>query len=141
MLLVQRLVRPSPGHWRSRQFSCIPAPTVSRFCPPCTRHWVSASRAWGRASASFSLPCGSARPVGRGRASSISQAGPRGMCRLILPWRIGGPEIRPFFCSLYLILKLYLMLLYERGRGGDRADPITFMCKCLIYYACIRDKL
>jgi hypothetical protein len=23
------------------------------------------------------------------------------------------------------------MLLYERGRGGDRADTITFMCKCL----------
>lgn len=45
-----------------------------------------------------------------------------------------------FFFALYFILKLYLMLLYEKEEG-QRADPISLMCKCLIYYACIRDKL
>lgn len=54
-----------------------------------------------------------------------------------------GEQVAPRsgpFCSLYFILKLYLMLLYERGRGGKRAVRHP-MCKCLIYYACIRDKL
>lgn len=28
-----------------------------------------------------------------------------------------------------------------RGGGAGRELSVTFMCKCLIYYACIRDKL
>lgn len=59
-------------------------------------------------------------PLGWGGGPATSQAGPRGMCRFILPWRTGGPERSgPFFCSLYFILKLYLMLLYEGGGAGE----------------------
>lgn len=28
-----------------------------------------------------------------------------------------------------------------KGGGAGTEDPVTLMCKCLIYYACIRDKL
>lgn len=49
------------------------------------------------------FPVAAPGPVGQGRGPAISQAGPRGMCRFILPWRTGGPEIRPFFalCILF----------------------------------------
>lgn len=40
-------------------------------------------------------------PEGPGMGPAISQAGPRGMCRFILLWRTGGPEIRPFLLFVF----------------------------------------
>lgn len=120
-----------PGSWRS-----VPVPSL----PP--RPFVHHGRAthsqpsaWGRASAFLSL-LSAAEPgrEGPGTGPAISQAGPRGMC----PFSCGeqvAPGSGPF-CSLYFILKLYLMLLYERGRGGKRAvrHPYVQMSYLLCVY-------
>lgn len=54
---------------------------------------------------SLGLPFSSPRQCqalwGREGAPAISQAGPRGMCRFILLWRTGGPEIRPFLLFVF----------------------------------------
>lgn len=50
---------------------------------------------------SFLFPAAAPGPVGPGRGPAISQAGPSGMCRFILLWRTGGPEIRPFLLFVF----------------------------------------
>lgn len=54
------------------------------------------------------------------------------MCRLILLWRTGGPRDQAF-CSLYFILKLYLMLLYERGGGAGRELSQSPLCANVLF--------
>lgn len=120
-----------PGSWRSVPVPSLPArPFVHRG-----RATHSQPSAWGRASAFLSL-LSAAEPgrEGPGTGPAISQAGPRGMC----PFSCGeqvAPGSGPF-CSLYFILKLYLMLLYERGRGGKRAvrHPYVQMSYLLCVY-------
>lgn len=120
-----------PGSWRSVPVPSLPArPFVHRG-----RATHSQPSAWGRASAFLSL-LSAAEPgrEGTGTGPAISQAGPRGMC----PFSCGeqvAPGSGPF-CSLYFILKLYLMLLYERGRGGKRAvrHPYVQMSYLLCVY-------
>lgn len=50
---------------------------------------------------SFLFPAAAPGPEGPGVGPTISQAGPRGMCRFILLWRTGGPEIRPFLLFVF----------------------------------------
>lgn len=85
-----------PGRWR-----CIPVPSPSPFVRGgrATRSQPPGPGAGPRPS--FLFPAAAPGPVGPGRGPAISQAGPRGMCRFILPWRTRGPEIRPFLLFVF----------------------------------------
>lgn len=134
-------VGPSPGHWRSRQLAFYSRP----FLVPLRTRWTCHP---------FSVPKGLGPGLGlpfsspRQRQARWGREGAPRSPRQVRVGRVDsfscGEQVAPRsgpFCSLYFILKLYLMLLYERERGGERAVPVTLTCKCLIYYTCIRDKL
>lgn len=100
----ERLGGPEPGHRRSQ-------PLPVRLCPRWARRPCSGPRARGRASASFLSP----RRGGKGPPS------PRQVREGCVDSFSCGEQVAPKagpFCSLYFILKLYLMLLYERGGAG-----------------------
>lgn len=105
--LVQCQYRFTSGRWSGW---ALLLPPLNVNCSRWTRYWFSAPRAWGRASG---LPC--SYPKQRQapwcqKGPSISQAGPRGICRFHSPVENRWSEGQALFCSLYFILKLYLML-------------------------------
>lgn len=98
----------APGHWRARPGRGSPVPP----CPPL--YAVGAARAQG-------LGPGLGLPFsprgGPGRAPPSPRQVREGCVDSFSCGEQVAPKAGPF-CSLYFILKLYLMLLYERGGAG-----------------------
>lgn len=99
-LLVQCQYRSTSGCWSGW---ALLLPPLNVNCSRWTRYWFSAPRAWGRASASLALTRNSARFRGAKRAPQSPRQVREGYVDFILPWRTGGPKVRPFFalCILF----------------------------------------
>lgn len=104
-LLVQCQYCPTSGHWIG--WGSITAPSERELFSVDTL-LVLSSQGLGPG-----LPC-SYRKQRQApwcqKGPSISQAGPRGICRFHSPVENRWSEDQALFCSLYFILKLYLML-------------------------------
>lgn len=107
-----------PGSWRS-----VPVPSLP---PPPFVHRGRATRSQpsgpgaGPRPSFLSSPRQSQAARGRERAPRSPRQVREGCVHSFSCGEQVAPGSGPF-CSLYFILKLYLMLLYERGRGGKRA--------------------
>lgn len=108
ILLVQCQYRSTSGHWDGWG---LLLPPLNVNCPRWTRYLlVLSSLGLGPG---LSLPCSyrKQRQVPWCQMGpSISQAGPRGICRFHSPVENRWSEDQALFCCFYFILKLYLML-------------------------------